>query len=264
MMTDQAIQYPVEFTNRLEILWGEGFLSPGGPEEVKEILKDIDLLGKSILDIGCGTGAVEIVLARDLGADRIVGIDVEPQLVKRTEQRAKQAGISDRVDVQLVEPGPLGFSDNSFDVVFSKDSMIHISDKDAMFREVLRVLRPGGVFAASDWLVGEEADAMPEWNRFRELAHLSFKVATAKQTEAAMKKSGFERVSTVDRNEWYAPITVREVEQLEGILREQILEVVDEETYNHWLKIRRALRDSTNVGALRPTHMRGFKSESFS
>ena len=201
-MTKQDIHYPAEFTNRLEILWGDGFLSPGGPKEVKEILKGIDLDGKSILDIGCGTGGVEIVLVKDLGADQVTGIDIEPQLIERAQQRVEELGLSDRVEVQLVAPGPLDFADNSFDIVFSKDSLIHISDKNALFKEILRVLRPGGLFVGSDWLVDEGAESSTEWNRLVELAHLSFKAATAKETKETMEKAGFERVSTVDRNEW--------------------------------------------------------------
>jgi len=259
-MTDNDIQYPDEFINRLEVLWGEGFLSPGGADEVKEIVRGIDISGKSVLDIGCGTGGVEIVLARDLGAGKVTAIDVESQLLQRAQQRAIDAGIADMVEFQLVEPGPLDFPDGSFDVVFSKDSMIHIPDKIALFKDVLNVLRPGGVFAASDWLVGENAGDSPEWERLSNLTHLSFAVATGQQTEVAMRKAGFDRVSSVDRNPWYAPITVLEVEQLEGPLRDSVLEVVDEDTYEYWMKVRRAIRDATGVGALRPTHVRGFKA----
>jgi len=41
--------YTDEFVDRLEVLWGEGFLSPGGADEVREIVKGIDLAGKSVL-----------------------------------------------------------------------------------------------------------------------------------------------------------------------------------------------------------------------
>jgi phosphoethanolamine N-methyltransferase len=86
LMSNENIQYADEFINRLEILWGEGFLSPGGADEVKLVLKDIDLNNKSILDIGCGTGGVEVVLAGEFDIDRVTGIDVEPQLVERTQK----------------------------------------------------------------------------------------------------------------------------------------------------------------------------------
>jgi phosphoethanolamine N-methyltransferase len=249
LMSNENIQYADEFINRLEILWGEGFLSPGGADEVKLVLKDIDLNNKSILDIGCGTGGVEVVLAGEFDIDRVTGIDVEPQLVERTQKLVDKKGLSAKVKVELVDPGPLDFANNEFDIVFSKDSMIHIPDKNAIFSEILRVLKPGGVFAASDWLVGENADSSPEWARVRNLSHLDFKVFTAAETELAMRQAGFEQVSTLDRNAWYASNSATEYRQLEGPLRERILEVADEEVYEHWMKV-----------ALRPTHLRGYKA----
>lgn len=260
LMSNENIQYADEFINRLEILWGEGFLSPGGADEVKLVLKDIDLNNKSILDIGCGTGGVEVVLAGKFDIDRVTGIDVEPQLVERTQKLVDKKGLSAKVKVELVDPGPLDFANNEFDIVFSKDSMIHIPDKNAIFSEILRVLKPGGVFAASDWLVGENADSSPEWARVRNLSHLDFKVFTAAETELTMRQAGFEHVSTLDRNAWYASNSATEYRQLEGPLRERILEVADEEVYEHWMKVRRAFRDSAAVGALRPTHLRGYKA----
>ena len=260
LMSYENIQYADEFINRLEILWGEGFLSPGGADEVKLVLKDIDLNNKSILDIGCGTGGVEVVLAGEFDIDRVTGIDVEPQLVERTQKLVDKKGLSAKVKVELVDPGPLDFANNEFDIVFSKDSMIHIPDKNAIFIEILRVLKPGGVFAASDWLVGENADSSPEWARVRNLSHLDFKVFTAAETELTMRQAGFEQVSTLDRNAWYASNSATEYRQLEGPLRERILEVADEEVYEHWMKVRRAFRDSAAVGALRPTHLRGYKA----
>jgi hypothetical protein len=76
-----------------------------------------------------------------------------------------------------------------------------------------------------------------------------------------MSEAGFDMVSSANRNAWYKPITVDEVQQLEGPLRDRIVEASDEDTYHHWLKVRKALRDSVATGALRPTHLRGFKRE---
>jgi phosphoethanolamine N-methyltransferase len=182
-------------------------------------------------------------------------------MVERTRARVQAAGVSAKVEVKLVDPGPLDFPDSSFDVVFSQDSMVHIPDKNALFCDVLRVLRPGGVFAASDWLAGETANTSPGWARFRELAYLSFHFATAGEMALAMGNAWFQRVSTVDRNAWYVPLIKHEIEQLEGPLRSRIIEVSDEDIYTHWLTVRRALRDSVAEGALRPTHLRGYKAE---
>ncbi|MGI9351172.1 MAG: SAM-dependent methyltransferase, partial [Rhizobiaceae bacterium] len=55
----------------LEELWGEGFLSPGGPEEVARVVDGVDLKGKHVLDIGCGSGAISVLLASEFGAGKV-------------------------------------------------------------------------------------------------------------------------------------------------------------------------------------------------
>ena len=100
------IHYPEHFLARLELVWGDGFLSPGGPEEVAGIVSGLDLTGCRVLDIGCGTGGPTIALAREHGA-QVVGIDVEAQLFERARRHIATAGVEDQVELRLVEPGTL-------------------------------------------------------------------------------------------------------------------------------------------------------------
>ena len=146
------MQYAKDFTDALQFMWGEGFLSPGGPEEVAEMVAGIDVSDKRVLDIGSGLGGVDILLATKHGAAQVIGIDVEEQLVESARALISAKGLMERVTFQLVVPGPLPFPDASFDVVFSKDAMVHIADKAALYAEVLRVLKPSGWFTAADWL----------------------------------------------------------------------------------------------------------------
>lgn len=55
-----------------QLLWGEGFLSPGGARAVRPIVDGLDLAGRTLLDIGCGVGGVDRVLAEDYGC-RVIG-----------------------------------------------------------------------------------------------------------------------------------------------------------------------------------------------
>ena len=114
---------------------------------------------------------------------------------------------------------PLNWPAATFDVVFSKDALIHIPDKAAMYADVLRVLKPGGVFAASDWLGGENTSTSPEWERYSELGQLDFTMATASEVEAMLRDAGFTFLSSADRNSWYAEFTKQEVRDLEGSLQ---------------------------------------------
>ena len=255
------IQYPDHFIERLHLIWGEGFLSPGGPEEVREIVKDLDLSGKVVLDIGFGTGGPSIALARDHHAARVVGIDVESQLCDRAARNIARAGLTDKVELKIVEPGPFAFDDESFDVVFSKDSIIHIEDKPALFKEIIRILRPGGVFVASDWLSSENEAEKSALDEYHKISHLSFELATAKQMESALADAGFERVESRDRNAWYAAACSNEQAQIEGPLKQQLLDSVGEEIYSTWLNVRKGLTSAVVAGGLRPTHLRGFRPE---
>lgn len=254
-----STQYPDHFIERLHKIWGEGFLSPGGIEEVREIVAGLDLEGKTILDIGFGTGGPAIALVREAGAGKVIGIDIEPLLLEKATKNVERAQASEKIELRIVEPGPLPFDDESFDVVFSKDSLIHVEDKPALFGEILRVLKPGGVFTASDWLSGDEESGIPPLERFRELAHLTFVMATAPQMESILGKAGFDNVESTDRNEWFTRISNHDLRQIEGPLYQSLIDEFSEEVVSHWIKVRRAMTDAADAGGLRPTHLRGFK-----
>ena len=146
---DEGVEYTDHFTSWCEQDFGEGFLSPGGRDEVAKIVEGIDLTGKEVLDIGVGLAGPACVLVEDLGAARVTGIDVEDPVLKRASETVRSHKLSDRVVLQRVEPGPLLFEDEAFDVVFSKDAIIHIPDTAALFRDAYRVLRSGGWLASS-------------------------------------------------------------------------------------------------------------------
>ena len=79
-MADQELLYDDQHIAFLEDLWGDGFLSPGGADEALRVVEGLDLRGKRVLDIGCGSGAIAVLLARDCGAAEVIGIDVEDQV----------------------------------------------------------------------------------------------------------------------------------------------------------------------------------------
>lgn len=143
-------EYGDAMVTMLELIWGEGYLSPGGPQSVREIVAGVDLADKLVLDIGCGLGGVDIMLVRDHGC-WIIALDIEPQLIDRARANAEAAGVAEFIDFRLVVPGTLGHADGSVDVVFGKDAWVQIADKRALFGEVFRVLKPGGRLLAGDW-----------------------------------------------------------------------------------------------------------------
>jgi len=259
-MTDgRGHEYMEHFVAGLEWMWGEGFLSPGGPEEVAAILEGLDLRGAEVLDVGCGLGGVDLVLVREHGAARVIGIDVEPPLIDRARRTVAAAGLTGRIEARLVEPGPFPFADATFDIVFSKDSIIHIADKAALYGEVLRVLRPGGVFAASDWLAGAGKPYSAPLRAWLDIVGITFDMETPENTAAALEAAGFAGVELRDRNEWYRRAVREELALVSGENLERLAKVVGRQDAEHRLASSTVKLEVVDRGELRPVHMRGRK-----
>lgn len=203
-MSQNEIHYEDSFIRFLEEMWGDGYLSPGGAAEVGRLLEGIDLTGKTVLDIGCGSGGITAGLAQDFGAGQVIGIDVEEPVCRFARQKVAELGVADRVEIRQISPEyPMPFEAASFDIVFSKDSIVHIPDKESMCRESFRLLKPGGWFVASDWLIGHDDEPSAEMAYYIKLEDLDFGMASPKRYEGALKAAGFENVSLRNRNRWY-------------------------------------------------------------
>lgn len=240
----------------LEKLWGDGYLSPGGAEEVARVLEGLDLSGKTVLDIGCGSGGITAALARDFGAARVVGIDVEAPVCAAAGAQARKAGVADRVEIRCVEPGPPPLPDGSFDVVFSKDSIVHIADKEMLAREAFRLLRPGGWFAASDWMISHDGPPSPEMEAYLREEDLDFGMASPARYRKALGAAGFEEIQLVDRNPWYREVAREELARLEGSERAAFDTLLGEDEIDNQIRTWRAMIVVLDSGEHRPGHLR--------
>lgn len=243
----------------LQIIWGDGFLSPGGAAEVARLLEGSDIAGCSVLDVGCGLGAIDELLVAQYGASSVVGIDLDPDLLARMRARIERADLSGRIRAVQVTAGPLPFADAGFDVVFSKDSMVQIPDKPAIFAEILRVLRPGGRFIASDWLRGGGAEYSAEMLEFFRLEGIAYNMATLEESAQALRAAGFGGVEIRDRHGWYLDLAQRELAAMEGTLNAEIVKRIGAERARHFIDNWRQLVVVLRRGELRPGHLKAAK-----
>jgi len=259
-MNDSAFQeYDDNLMALLETLWGEGFMSPGGVAEVDRYLEGISLQGKTVLDIGCGLGGVDLHLLRRHRARQVTGIDIDPALIARCKQLADKFQVAGSASFLCVEPGPLEFDDASFQVVTSKDSIIHIADKHALAADVYRVLEAGGWFVASDWLAGYDDRPTPAMQAYLEAEGLDFGLASAVTYADALAAAGFVDIGFVDRNEWYRQEARSERDQLTGKLYDGLASRVGIDFLKHEIEVWDKMIVAVDQGQLRPTHLRGRK-----
>ena len=148
----------------LEFYWGEHIHLGhyGSPPRSKDFLQakadfvhemvkwgGLDKLprGTTLLDVGCGIGGSSRILAKDYGFN-VTGVTISPQQVERARELTPQ-GIDAKFMVD--DAMQLSFSDASFDVVWSVEAGPHMPDKAVFARELLRVLKPGGLLVVADW-----------------------------------------------------------------------------------------------------------------
>ena len=251
------MQYSKAFTDALQFMWGDGFLSPGGPEEVDDLLQGHGIAGRRVLDIGSGLGGVDVLLVSRHRAGEVIGIDVEEPLIDAATALVSSKGLTDRIKFQLVEPGLLPFPDSSFDMVFSKDAMVHIPDKATLYREALRVLKPQGLFIAADWLWAEGAESSSVVQAWLSKGPLKFAFTTPAQAAAAMREAGFAAVSVIDRRHLLQESNRKEVEILQGPARQRLAEVVGDEMALSRLASARGRQGALDSGDLIPSHLSG-------
>ena len=251
--------YPLDSILFLEELWGDGFLSPGGSEEVERLLSGMDLSGRTVVDIGSGAGGIPILLADRCGAARVIGLDVETTMVAHARAKVERGGLEGRIEIRKVEPGPLPLPDASVDIVFSKDSIVHIPDKEALAADAFRVLKPSGWFVASDWLISHDGEPSPEMADYIAMEDLDFGMASPARYRRALEAAGFVDVSLTNRNPWYRTVARGELARLEGAGRDAFLKVLGEAALDEQVGIWRAMIVVLDSGEHCPHHFRGRK-----
>ena len=124
-----------------------------GVDTARRILLDQAALQPQhrVLDVGCGTGSLSVLIKRLYPTVTVIGVDPDPTALARAGRKAKRAGTPIRFDRGFADA--LGYPDAAFDRVFSSMVLHHLEDsgKERALREIRRVLRPGGYLELLDF-----------------------------------------------------------------------------------------------------------------
>ncbi len=163
--------------NRLNGFWNEDYF-------IRILLPLLDLKpGSRVLDVGAGTGALTLLLARHLPEVQFVGVDLTAKLVEDARAQAEKLSIP---NVEFHEGNALNlpFGDDSFEAAVCQTVLIHLPDPARAVQEMSRVIKPGGRFMAAEFHVLfadmpiEAGRLMPTDEELRELGRLGHLIFT--------------------------------------------------------------------------------------
>lgn len=141
----------IEMLSELDHLHGGGCTTTEVQVELAEIPK-----GCHVLDAGCGIGGPSRYLAGTHNCT-VEGIDLTPEYIEVATQLNELTGLADKISLTVGSVTDLPYENGRFDVVLCQNVTMNVADKEAMFKEAFRVLKPGGIYTFSHLAEGPNA-----------------------------------------------------------------------------------------------------------
>jgi ubiquinone/menaquinone biosynthesis C-methylase UbiE len=176
--------------------------------------------GDKVLDLCSALGAGLRFLVKNFRVQGF-GLDCSEHMIDQAKALDASEGLSDKIEYKLSDVKEIPWDDNTFDVVWGEDSWCYVDNKETLIKEAVRVIKPGGTLAFSDWIEGsaglteEEAERVCNSKMGMTFPYLE----TLKGYEDLIAKYGLRLVSSEDLNEHFAEM----IELFINYLTKQIL-----------------------------------------
>lgn len=155
-----------------ELLMGQQ-IHIGGMQSSLELAQQAGIgAGQRGVDLCCCNGAGMRLLVRMRGVTSMIGVDATAAVIARGRERSRAEGLDDRIDFVHADVCASGLPDHGADFVWGEDAWCYVLDKPRLIAEAVRIVKPGGVIAFTDWVAG--AVPMSSTERTRLLSFMSF------------------------------------------------------------------------------------------
>ncbi|OQV16202.1 Phosphoethanolamine N-methyltransferase 1 [Hypsibius exemplaris] len=206
-----AQQYTKKGILKYEQIFGDRFVSTGGARTTKEFCQLLQLQrGQTVLDVGCGIGGSGFFMSEEYGA-HVYGIDLSSNMISIGIDRRRTGGFHG-VDFEISNVLTREFAPNSFDVVYSRDVILHIAEKKKLFEDIYNWLKPGGKLFITDYCCGVK-EHNPDFQEY--VKQRGYILLTVPAYGKLLEDVGFVNVRAEDRTKQFIGILRTELQNFE-------------------------------------------------
>ncbi|QEH34142.1 Sarcosine/dimethylglycine N-methyltransferase [Aquisphaera giovannonii] len=227
---DNKGQYSRTSILRYEKIFGRDYISTGGHETTENLCRRLEGVlrpGFRVLDVGSGIGGAAFHLAKAYGA-KVTGVDLAEEMVAIAVDRVEELGMQGDVNFILGDVLETSFPEK-FDVIWSRDALMHVPDKKTLFACLYGLMADGGKMVITDYARGR-TPASPEFEEY--IVKTGYSVIEPGQYGQLLRDAGFVDVVVDDATATFVDILGREKKRLVEH-RSEFLSSFSEEDLNY-------------------------------
>ena len=232
-----ANQYSRKSILRYEKIFGKTYVSTGGEVTTDEFCAEMGLkAGMKILDVGAGIGGSAFYMAKTFGVI-VDGVDLSSNMVDIARENLGKMSeeVQKNVSFRVEDATSMEYPENHYDIVYSRDTILHIADKKSLFQSFFKTLKPGGRVVITDYCKGDLAKLGKDdyGQDFKDyVADRGYHLLTVDQYGQVLTDAGFSGVAAHDRTKQFLDILHRELDDFRKI-REEVVEEYSADDFDH-------------------------------
>lgn len=209
------------YAQAVELVWPQGFCSPGEADDVIELAKPLRLTKDlSLLDLGAGFGGPARAMAKTFGV-YITGMEVNRDFVDRGNAQTTAAGLAKHLTLAPFDPELFELPERKYDRVFSKEFMFNILDRPKFFTAIYKSLRPKGELLFTDYVCSDDSSAAAKINAWAAAESGKRYPVPFQKTVDDLKVQGFDVRIAEDMTEIFVGQILKNFQRLAADLPEQ-------------------------------------------
>ncbi|XP_065840487.1 uncharacterized protein [Oscarella lobularis] len=181
-----------------EKIFGKGYVSPGGAKVTEQLVATLDLKpGERVMDIGCRIGGADFHMADKYDVS-VLGVSQSSTMTSIAMEHGlkRHKHLQTKVQFEVCDVMAREFPDSSFDVIYSREAIVHIENKAVLFKKFHKWLKPGGRLLIGDYCCGPQ----PWPSDFKAyVAKRGFHLLEPVHYGKALENAGFDDVTADDR-----------------------------------------------------------------